>query len=760
MAANTKVPAPETWVCARDYQEFFRGINLLSAGLQAVETRIRSGEWSQAFREYRTALFGRLGRLSLSPLDPAAKDPVAAADNLLANRISLLGTGLVDIGSPIDWLITPGGDKQWQSHLGYFYFASCLVAAYRKSGNRAYLDKWTSVLTDFFAFHPVGVPGLTWSRTQPMYRNELAYGCGGEGRFPDYAGGSWLGLSCGRVLLWLSSLEELGDDPFLPDAFLANLLTSIMRDHATVMLNNPRRYTPNQFLHVSVVLASLGVILPEYNVSPACYLVGMDRLETSMRTSVLADGSDMEQSFNYNSGLPGRFNEIHRLYEGSPTPRVAALREVIARRCRFLAAVATPLGTWPALGKTHGDDVRPLLSEWAKLFALPDIGRGALAARGGAGAAATAPVESLGAGSIAFPFGGYYVLRGGLGPRDPYLLLKASRIAIGHMHEDTNSIVLFAHGRQLLADSGNYNYADDAESWRRNRYFFSSMAHNTVTVDALSQGRLVLQGSADLSRLKEPIAARWYDSPTLGLAEGFYGEGYTAPTSHPPADQERRLPGSHERRVLWIKPDVWVVVDVLEVGSAGDGAKHQFTAHWQLPPELAPELIAVDAAVPLVRTTDPSGANVTIACSRPCTPVIVRGSMDPYAGWTAVHYNEASPSADVAFGWNGGGRTCAVHLVVAQPGPASPVVTFEALGDGLRAKLVDGRTLAVLTAGAGPHVSTPSPRDGKPMEGSLIVTVGDDEVLVLDCSAACASLLGVPGARDVHVRGGEACRVS
>ena len=736
------VPATGTWICVRDYKEFFGAINLLSVGLEAVETQVSRGDWRRAFGEYRAAVFGRLGRLSLSPLDPGAKDPVAAADNLLANRISLLGTELVDIGSPIDWLITPGGDKQWQSHLGYFYFASCLVAAYRTCRNRAYLDKWMTVLDDFFAFHPVGVPGLLWSRAAPMYRNEMAYGCGGEGRFPEYAGGSWLGLSCGRVLLWLSALAELGNDPAMPDAFLANLLTSIMRDHATVMLNNPRRYTPNQFLHVAVTLASLGVILPEYNVSPACYLVGIERFETSMRTSVLADGTDMEQSFNYNSGLPGRFYELFRLYEGNPTPRIGALRDAVVRRCRFLAAVATPLGSWPALAKTHGDDVRPTLAGWAKLFGLEDVAR-------------TAEGSSA-MGSVAFPYGGYYVLRSGAGPRSPYLLFKASRLAIGHMHEDTNSITLVAHGRQLLIDSGNYNYADDAESWRRNRYYFSSMAHNTVTVDGLSQGRLVLQGSADLSRLTGPIQARFYDSPTMGLVEGFYREGYTAPTSHPPANQEKRLAGSHERRVVWIKPDAWIVVDLLDVGMVGDGAKHQFTAHWQLPPDFTPELLAVDAAAPLVRTTDPSGANVTIACSRPCAPGLVRGSMDPYAGWAATHYNEASPSIDVLFDWSAQGRTCAVHLLVAQAGSDNPLRAFEALGDGLRAGLVDGRTLSVLAAGARPLVVMEPPAARERVEGSLIVSLGDGELLVLDVTPACASELGVPGARDVHVRGREA----
>ncbi len=733
----------DEWICVEDYRHFFERVHLKSAGLEDVERLVRTGDWQPAFAAYREVLFARLERLDVAPLDARSTEPIAAADELLKNRISLLGTDLVDVGSPIDWFATPGGDKQWQSHLGYLYFPKCLVAAYRESRNRVYIEKWMSILNDFYKNHPIGVEGLEWTRVEPMYRNELAYGSGGEGRFPDYAGGSWIGLSCGRVLLWLSSLRDLGNDPALTDAFLANLLISIMRDHATTMLNNPRRYTPNQFFHVALTLASIGVILPEFDVSPACYLVGIERLETSMTTTALEDGSDMEQSFNYNSGLPIRFYELYRLYEDDPTPRVAKLLEVVHRRCRFLASLTTPLGTWPAIAKTHSTDVSDMLSEWAELFDLGDVAAIAdgttLKADASLPDGAIAPLAKVAAGSVAFPYGGYYVFRSGYARDDVYMLFKASRLAIGHMHEDCNALVVLAYGRRLLIDSGNYNYADDQDSRKINRYFFSSMAHNTLTVDELSQGRLPLQGDDAAGELSAPIDTRWHASDSMSFVEGVYTEGYIPPAG-PGDDIGVRLPGTHARQIVWIKPNIWVVVDRLEV----EAGLHAYSAHWQFGPDFGPADIATSESISgtaMIRTIKPDGANVTICSAVACADQSDRPAMgvdatrygehDPVSGWMATHYNERIKSLDVATVWDDTETTVAIHLIVARPNAEHLIESFEAAEHGLAAKFVDGRAVRVTVTNEGWSSPPASTRDW----GTLSVVYESDgaiERLVLD----------------------------
>jgi len=71
MDKTKTVPATDAWILARDYEEFFREVNLLSAALEAVQSGARSGEWRRAFAAYRVALFERLRRLGFRPSTPA-----------------------------------------------------------------------------------------------------------------------------------------------------------------------------------------------------------------------------------------------------------------------------------------------------------------------------------------------------------------------------------------------------------------------------------------------------------------------------------------------------------------------------------------------------------------------------------------------------------------------------------------------------------------------------------------------------------------
>ncbi|WP_135549455.1 heparinase II/III family protein [Paenibacillus cymbidii] len=120
-------------------------IDLTSAGLEEVNMLARRKQWKEAMAAYVAILGRRLKQTRLTPLpdNPRYRED---AELLLDNRISLLNSPLVAIGDPIDWLLAPGGDKQWQSHLGYMYFPNCLVQAYQATGETRYRDKWLAIM--------------------------------------------------------------------------------------------------------------------------------------------------------------------------------------------------------------------------------------------------------------------------------------------------------------------------------------------------------------------------------------------------------------------------------------------------------------------------------------------------------------------------------------------------------------------------------------------------------------------------------------
>lgn len=622
----------EQWIRVRDGAQFFDQINLHARGFDSVRSAVGREDFTAALREYRHLLSDRLPQRKGNP----GKNFMQKADFLLENKLSLLGSPLIDIGDPIDWLLCPGGDKQWQSHLGYFYYTDVLLDAYDATGEEKYLNKWMKIYSDFLQNHPWGVPSLEYDEAIPVYLNEMGYKYGGEGRTPGYIGGSWIGLAAAtRTIGFLSALGRVIENSNVPDVFVANVLYSLVTDHCFVLLNNPRRYTPNQLIHCAVALIYIGRILNEFKIAPAAYFVGMDRLEEALETCILPDGSDPEQSFGYNAGIVGNMIPIKEMFHGIHNQRIEKLLHKVGKRCFFLAAIVTPLNRLPSVAKTHsGNDELHLVQERNKSFPVAAVEEMIRASDAGAPCSFT---------SVAFPYGGYYVFRSGWTREDSYLLLKTSRYAMGHAHEDCNSLVLTAFGHDLLIDSGNYNYANDSESERINHYFFSSFAHNTLCVENRSQTRLDTVAvnrdkvsedwesyeayATHLRGLSQRDGTRYYLGETLQFAEGIYADGYGAD----------RLNVTHHRQLISFGNRCYAVID-----RVSGGESHQL--NWILSPDC--ERAAIEGNTV---STKAGQVHFTILhLGADCNIQSHCGSEEPLDGWECPNYNQKIPTEHIA----------------------------------------------------------------------------------------------------------------
>jgi hypothetical protein len=633
-------------------KDFFKLIDLYTIGLEKTRELVEQDNYNEALIEYRKYFQNKLNSFKLE-LGSAGRDctheeRIEKANNLLNNKLSLLNSRLIDIGDPIDWFLTPDDDIQWQSHICYMYFPNYLTYAYNQTGKSEYFDKWQSIIEDFIQNHPLGVKGLEYDPTNPMYKYEHRYKLGGDGRYPGSVCGSWIGLaSASRVNQWIGNLKEVINSDRLSNVTLVNILTSLMTDHAHNLVNNPRRYTPNQFIHVSMSLTFLGIILSEFKIAPFCYLTGMYWLEEALDNFVLPDGSDPEQSFNYNKGLPNSFADIFYLYNSEPNKRVGNLIEKIKLRCLFLAQHITPLRTIPNLAKTGiNDGIIPLLHIWYEVYHFAELKEILDVIE------SKEDIEQSVMKSIAFPYGGFYIMRNGMNKNDQYMFFKASRVAIGHTHEDCNSVYLIAYGREMLVDSGNFNYSSDDESIIINKYHTSSFAHNTISVDGMSQNCLKQQNNSteELHKLREPINKRWYSSDTFDLAEGEYSAGYG----------EDCLNVKHERQVIYVKNKFWIVTD--RIRATGN---HKYTQSWQLAKEYTPEMLNIDSKSKYFNTTDKDGANISILnfSNNELHYNMKYGDIEPYAGWYAGGYNVKFKSIDVHTDWYGDGDQLIVSIL-------------------------------------------------------------------------------------------------
>ena len=166
-----------------------------------------------------------------------------------------------------------------------------------------------------------------------------------------------------------------------------------------------------------------------------------------------------------------------------------------------------------------------------------------------------------------------------------------------------------AWAASCLTEAGTYSY--DRSKYRR--YVLGTWAHNTILVDGQQQHRRGLRETYETER---PLDNLWIHNDVFDAADGVYDSGY---------GPKREIDVEHERTVVFVRPDYWVVVDRLHA----DG-EHTYDVLWHLNNDEA----AQDPRTLAAWGADPGVANlmVTPAASRGLALEIVKGRDEPVLG--------------------------------------------------------------------------------------------------------------------------------
>jgi hypothetical protein len=170
--------------------------------------------------------------------------------------------------------------------------------------------------------------------------------------------------------------------------------------------------------------------------------------------------------------------------------------------------------------------------------------------------------------SVAFPNGGYYVMRDGWSAKSNYLLFDCGPHGTGncgHAHADALSFELASNGSTFLVDPGTYTYTASKEM---RDWFRSSIAHNTVTLDKESSS--VANGPFSWKTIARSQCLSWISEERFDYVVAAH-------------DGFHRLsePATHKRSILFIKNNYWVVRDQLE--SIGE---HRLQAWFHFDPRV------------------------------------------------------------------------------------------------------------------------------------------------------------------------------
>jgi Heparinase II/III-like protein/Heparinase II/III N-terminus len=609
-------------------------------------------------------------------LPHARREIVTAADALLERRFDLLGYHGLWFGDPIDWHLDPVwsrraplahwsrldpldpivvGDSKIVWELNRHQWLVRLAQAWAVTGDERYAAACIHTIDAWRGANPPGV-GINWTSSL-----EVSY----------------------RLVSWCWTALLIRDAPMVSGQWMMTLLVAIWQ-HA----NHIRRYlsyyfSPNTHLTGEALgLFYAGTLFPEFRDAAQWRSVGTRVLLDESRSQLSSDGVHFEQSTCYHGYTVETY--LHLLLLATRN-RVALPRELVERvgqMVEFLVAVRRPDGSIPAIGDGDNGVLVPLVGRQrgdrrgvfavaAAVFDRPDF---AWAAEGAApellwlmgiaglqafDAVRPAPPSAFSdEASRVFPSGGYGVMRSGWGPDAHQLIVDVGPLGCptssGHGHADLLSVQCAIFGEACLVDAGTYCYTTE-RPWRD--FFRSTAAHSTVLVDGLDQAE-----SAGPFRWHQHPRARllsWQSEPDRDVLDADH-------------DAYQRLadPVTCRRRVIFVKPDYWLLVDDL-----GGTSNHQVDVTFQFAPAMRVTLGPHSWA----RAETPGG-RVLWTLSIPSSPVqrsLKCGEADPIRGWVSSDYGQRQPapmlvySSIVTLPW----RTLTLLLPDSEGFAAPPVVT-------------------------------------------------------------------------------------
>jgi hypothetical protein len=589
---------------------------------------------------------------------------VTEAESILDGRIRAFGWTRFELKYPPDWLGDPVTGGTWP------------------------LNYWAAL--DFRFQEGLDDPRYVWelNRQHELVSLARAYVLTSEVRYaeavwagirtwveqnPPFHGINWTsGLEIAiRLISWALAVDLVGlAGAQNDDAEILALSVALQARHLHDNLSVYASSKNNHLIGEACGLLVAGAKFTFLGEAERWAVRGRRVLERELPLQVCGDGVSRELSVQYQSFVMEFGLTALAAAKSIDRPMSRRFREVIGQMAFFLASICGEAETPPSTGDEDGGRVYDLGGEQHRQ-ALRAAWCGALAAGLGSlktgeprdlepavwmmGPEVTAerPPSAQAAGeslrdsrSVAFPEGGYYVLeRGG-----QHAVMDCGELGYlsiaAHGHADCLSVSMAVDGRWLVVDPGTYCY-HRAREWRD--HFRSTRAHNTVTVDGLSQSEI--RGPFMWGKRAGPQPRVWISSRLFDLFEGAH-DGYV-----------RSCGVMHHRTIVLTRGGGWIIVDRLE----GSG-EHHVAASFQLDTGVRITVKdrgeseergggAADEAEPMwsaderldLSFADSTGLGLSAWLPEGLKCSVLTGSDEPKRGWVSHGFGRMDAAPQVSF---------------------------------------------------------------------------------------------------------------
>jgi len=422
---------------------------------------------------------------------------------------------------------------------------------------------------------------------------------------PPLAGAHYLSaMECALRLIAVCHALDMMRGALQQGATTWSRLLCLIESHASFIERRLSRHSAagNHSIAECAGLVYAGLLFPEHPRAALWRSLGLELLAEQVAWQVMPDGGGIEQAVWYHLFVVDLLGLVEALLrargERVPLPISAAL----ARGRAFLCALGDSPEKLPPIG--DGDGGFALTSHLRISFASCE----------------RRPTEV-----VTFAHAGYTVCRPSAAPGLRVVIDHGPlgmAPSFGHGHADALSVTVTADGADLLIDPGTYGYNQGA-AWRR--YFRSTRAHNTVTVDGQDQAE---QESTFMW-------SRPYSAQVVESSGATHDRAAQILMRH---DGYRTLGVIHWRAVLIKKNGLIVVWDRLE----GHG-EHEFELNWHLGSEST-------NTGPADSMRLGSDHRMVVQGGRPS---LHSGETDPPRGWRSQRYAVLSASVTLRTVWRG-----------------------------------------------------------------------------------------------------------
>jgi len=593
---SEQVSFPPADIAIDDEAEFFSLLDLEREGLEAVKQAVEAQDWQAAkeawFQHLKTRqtprwTWSREDREEIMALEEelygGMERHVPGAERVLAREFNFLGVPKT-LERDVQWL---QGPWEWTHVLSRHAYWKTLGYACWATGDEKYAEDFVYMLRDWVEDNPV-----------PRYLTNSR----GEN------GTVWRTLETGiRGDTWFDVMYLLMDsDAF--DAEAAYLMTRSLAEQARHLHRYEVAFRHGNWQVVECTgLAAIGIMLPEFREAAGWRERAFKYLVEHMDRDVYPDGAHHELTPGYHSWVMERYVKVARLTDlnGYDVPGLLARHE---KMFEFIEEIAKPDRRYPPLGDAgRGGAITVQMGLGALLYDRPDmrwlggkeIHPSWIWLFGPQVNEQFVQLQSLRPEftSSMLPYAQYLMMRSGWEPDDRYLLLDCAPWGGGHSHQDRLQVIMYA-GRDLILDPGIYSYDQPLSR----TYFREAEAHSILLIDG-GQPRV------------DPEVLAWGTTDTADFASGrIVGEDVT-----------------HQRSVLFVRPDYWLVVDHVT-----GGGEHSLTRQFRFP------MVDVEADGNSVRTAFGGGTNVQVTG-------LSDAELQMREGWLPTGSASAEPGPVAAF---------------------------------------------------------------------------------------------------------------